>query len=92
MLNKPKKRTKIQIVRLLICVTLLSGCQQIQTVRHPIPVSLTPTVSQLSQKPPQHHLPKCDDLPKFKNRQKSMPCLPNTSKTHKRFFILEDWF
>lgn len=91
MSDTTKQRT-ILIVRCLICTILLAGCQQIQTARSPIPVSLTPTANQLNQKPPQYSPPKCDDLPKVKNRQKSVPCLPSTPPPNKRFFILENWF
>lgn len=77
---------------LTVCLmTTLAGCQLVPTASHPIPVSLTPTAEQLTQR--HYNLPNCSELPANKNRHKAKPCLPdkNTKKPTKPLFILQDW-
>lgn len=74
-----------------LMVLCLSGCQHIQTAPQPIPVSLTPTATQLARLA---HKKECQALKEkadagqmilpIKCHQPSAPSEP--------FFILEDWF
>ena len=74
-----------------LMVLCLSGCQHIQTAPQPIPVSLTPTATQLARLA---HNKECQALKeKADSKQAKIPitCY-QPSAPSEPFFILEDWF
>lgn len=68
-------------------VCLLAGCQQLQLAMHPIPVSLTPTNAQLTQRKTPTD---CLKSAGAKRRQQAKNCSPNPP-TNQQLFILQDW-
>lgn len=76
------KSVKLQSVAMMMTVATLTGCQHIQLVRSPLPITLHPITH--SQQLEQAITP---TLP-----QKNKPQKPSAAEHVRQVYLLEDWF